>query len=110
MEDRISDLQFENEQLHVYTDYLESKLRNIKSFLRQGVTYQKTVMELDFSAETSKHLAFLQDALCILEESVPEAPKLKSLKDLDRKPSPRRVEYLKKENNDFLSNINVRRK
>tara|TARA_B100001989_G_C24505675_1_gene447402 strand:- start:752 stop:1084 length:333 start_codon:yes stop_codon:yes gene_type:complete len=101
----MNDLQFENEQLHSYTDYLENKLKNIRMFLEQGVTYQQQAFELNCSIENRKHLSFLQDALSIVQDNheIPQAqPLLKSMRDLDldRKPSPRRVEHLKKQASD----------
>ena len=109
-DEQIDNLLFENQQLHCYTDHLETRLRNIKSFIRQGITYHKKVVKLTGTKEANKHLEFLNDAMSILQDeiiqdSVPMAkevsplklPPLKSIKDLDRKPSPRRVDVLREE-------------
>jgi len=123
-EDQIGDLQFENQQLHVYTDDLETKLRNIKSFLQQGITLHKNLIALKNTPETRKFLDFLQDAISIVQDNqhIPVAkevkpqqrqvklPQLKSLKDLpksprNKKPSPRRVKELIDEDLDFKLNI-----
>tara|TARA_B000000475_G_C15957103_1_gene431277 strand:+ start:129 stop:527 length:399 start_codon:yes stop_codon:yes gene_type:complete len=109
-DEQIDNLLFENQQLHCYTDHLETRLRNIKSFIRQGITYHKKVAKLTGTEEAKKHLEFLNDAMSILQDeiiqdSVPMAkevsplklPPLKSMKDLNRKPSPRRVNVLREE-------------
>ena len=109
-DEQIDNLLFENQQLHCYTDHLETRLRNIKSFIRQGIAYHKKVVKLTGTEEANKHLEFLNDAMSILQDeiiqdSVPMAkevsplklPPLKSMKDLDRKPSPRRVDVLREE-------------
>ena len=109
-DEQIDNLLFENQQLHCYTDHLETRLRNIKSFIRQGIAYHKKVVKLTDTEEANKHLEFLNDAMSILQDeiiqdSVPMAkevsplklPPLKSMKDLDRKPSPRRVDVLREE-------------
>ena len=104
-DEQIDNLRFENQQLHCYTDHLETRLRNIKSFIRQGITYHEKVVRLTGTEEANKHLEFLNDAMSILQDeiiqdSVPmakEVPSLKSMKDLDRKPSPRRVDVLREE-------------
>jgi len=112
-------LQFENQQLHVYTDDLETKLRNIRLFLQQGITLHTNLVKLKNTPETRKFLEFLQDAISIVQETqLPVAksaihlPQLKSLKDLpksprSKKPSPRRVKELMDE--DFNFKINIRR-
>lgn len=115
-------LQFENQQLHVYTDDLETKLRNIRLFLQQGITLHTNLVKLKNTPETRKFLEFLQDAISIVQQtqlhhSFPVAkevhlPQLKSLKDLpkspqNKKPSPRRVEELI--NEDFNFKINIAR-
>ena len=120
-------LQFENQQLHVYTDDLETKLRNIRLFLQQGITLHTNLVKLKNTPETRKFLEFLQDAISIVQETqlnhVPVAkevksaihlPQLKSLKDLpksprSKKPSPRRVEELIKEDFNFKRNIGRRK-
>ena len=116
-------LQFENQQLHVYTDDLETKLRNIRLFLQQGITLHTNLVKLKNTPETRKFLEFLQDAISIVQETqlnhVPVAkevksaihlPQLKSLKDLpksprSKKPSPRRVLEIKEEDLDFKINL-----
>jgi len=106
MEERLENLLFENEQLHHYTDHLEKKLSNIKSFLGQGLTFHANLFKLTGSKETKKQLEFLEDAMSMLQDEhlpvakeVPQLklPQLKSMKDLDKKPSPRRVDVLRNE-------------
>ena len=62
-------LQFENQQLHVYTDDLETKLRNIRLFLQQGITLHTNLVKLKNTRETRKFLEFLQDAISIVQET-----------------------------------------
>lgn len=122
MED-YENLEFENQQLHVYTDDLETKLRNIRFFLQQGITLHNNLLKLKNTRETRKFLEFLQDAISIVQETqlnhVPVAkevqsairlPQLKSLKNLPKsprneKPSPRRVKELIEEDFNFKMNI-----
>ena len=116
-------LEFENQQLHVYTDDLEPKLRNIRLFLQQGITLHNNLLKLKNTRETRKFLEFLQDAISIVQETqlnhVPVAkevqsairlPQLKSLKNLPKSPrnkklSPRRVKELIEEDFNFKMNI-----
>ena len=81
-------------------------MSNIKSFLGQGLTFHANLFKLTGSKATKKQLEFLEDAMSMLQDEhlpvakeVPQLklPQLKSMKDLDKKPSPRRVDVLKEE-------------
>lgn len=89
-EQEIDNLKFENGQLHEYTDYLEGKLRALQQFLQQGIKFHKMQFENQPSEANQKHLAFLQDAYSIAEDSL-----VKQVNEEDRKPRLKSIYDLK---------------